>query len=293
MAAICPRVSAGITDRSGWPTRPSTVLSWGAMTELRGARALVTGANGGLGRAIAIALAGRGADLIVTGRRAGAVEAVAAEVGGRAVIADLAERSHLDRLLREAGDVDVLVANAALPASGDLGDWEQDQIDRALEVNLANPIAMTRALLPIFRKRGSGHFVFVSSLSGKVASKGAPLYSATKFGLRGFAGALRADLRGSGVGCSVVLPGFVRDAGMFADSGATLPRGVGTVTPKAVAKAVVRAIELDRAESEVAPLGLRVGALIGSVAPGLSAAVQARVGRTLSEQIIEGQKGKR
>jgi len=263
------------------------------MTEIRGARVLVTGANGGLGRAIAIALRARGAELVVTGRRTELVEAVAAEVQGQAIVADLADRSQLGRTLEEAGDLDVLIANAALPASGDLGDWEQDQIDRVLEVNLANPIAMTRALLPAFRARGSGHFVYVSSLSGKVASKGASLYSATKFGLRGFAGGLRADVHGSGIGVSVVFPGFVRDAGMFADSGATLPRGVGTVTPKAVADAVVKAIRVDKAEVDVAPFTLRAGALIGALAPGLSANVQARVGNGLSEQLIEAQRDKR
>ncbi|MDQ2754485.1 MAG: SDR family NAD(P)-dependent oxidoreductase, partial [Actinomycetota bacterium] len=198
-----------------------------------------------------------------------------------------------DRLLADAGEIDVLVANAALPASGDLGTWDQDQIDRALEVNLANPIAMTRKLLPGFRARGSGHFLYVCSLSGKVASKGGSLYSATKFGLRGFAGGLRADLRGSGIGCSVVSPGFVREAGMFADSGARLPRGVGTVTAQEVATAVVRAIETDKAEIDVAPLSLRLGTAIGALAPGLSAAVQARVGQQVADQLAAGQRHKR
>ena len=267
------------------------------MTELRGSRVLVTGANGGLGRAIAIALRAEGAELVVTGRRAGPLEAVAAEVQGTAILADLADRAQVGRLLAEAGDVDVLVANAALPGSGDLGEWGQDQIDRVLEVNLGSPIAMTRALLPRFRARGSGHFVYVSSLSGKVASKGASLYSATKFGLRGFAGGLRADLhRGgtaTGIGVSIVFPAFVRGAGMFADSGATLPLGIGTVSPKEVADAVVRAIHTDKAEITVAPLPLRLGAFLGAIAPGASAAVQARFGTRLAEELIAAQRGKR
>ncbi len=263
------------------------------MTDLRGATALVTGANGGLGRIIAATLSREGCEVIVTGRRAGPLEAVAEEVGGRAVVADLGRREDVDRLLREAGPVDIAVMNAALPASGDLEEWEQGQIDRAIEVNLASPIAMTRALLPGFRARGSGHFVFVSSLSGKVGSKGASLYSATKFGLRGFAAGLRCDLYGTGVGCSVVNPGFVRDAGMFADAGATLPFGVGTVSPDQVAAAVVRAVREDRAEIDVAPVVLRLGAVIGSLAPNLSAAVQARFGSSVSAQLAEAQRGKR
>lgn len=263
------------------------------MTEIRGATALVTGAYGGLGRAIAGALKREGARLIVTGRRSEQVEAVAAEVGGRPIVADLGRREDLHRLLDQAGPLDIAVMNAALPASGDLEEWEQPRIDNALEVNLGGPIAMTRALLPAFRARGSGHFVFVSSLSGKVGSPGTSLYSATKFGLRGFAAGLRCDLYRSGVGCSVVNPGFVRDAGMFADSGARLPFGVGTVSPGQVAAAVVRAIRRDRAEIDVAPLVLRLGAAVGSLAPNLSASAQARFGTSVSEQLVAAQRHRR
>src|SRR5713101_3406149 len=98
------------------------------MTQLQGARVLVTGANGGLGRAISIALHRQGAQLIVTGRRAEPLEVVAKEVDGQSIVADLSVRADLQRILDEAGEIDILVANAALPASGDLGDWEQDQI---------------------------------------------------------------------------------------------------------------------------------------------------------------------
>jgi short-subunit dehydrogenase len=256
-------------------------------------RALVTGATGGLGRAIALALYSAGCEIVVTGRRTDALEDVGRVTGGHTVAADLADRAELETVLRDAGDIDILVANAAVPASGLLETWTQDQIDRALEVNLANPIAMTRALLPRFRERGSGHFVYVSSLQGKVATRDASLYCATKFGLRGFAGSLRGDLYGSGIGCSAIFPGFVRDAGMFADTGATLPFGVGTVSPEQVARAVVRAIKTNRAEVDVAPLLLRAGALIGGLAPGLSAAAQARFGAGLSAAMVGAQKAKR
>lgn len=268
-------------------------LSSPGMTEIRGAAALVTGANGGLGRAIARALRDEGASVVVSGRRPEQVEALAADIGARPVVADLGRRDDLARLLEEAGPLDIAVMNAALPASGDLEEWDQAQIDNVLEVNLANPIAMTRALLPAFRARRSGHFVFVSSLSGKVGSPGTSLYSATKFGLRGFAAGLRCDLHGSGVGCSVINPGFVRDAGMFADTGAELPFGVGTVSPEQVAAAVVRAIRKDRAEVDVAPMVLKLGAMVGSLAPNLSATVQSRFGASVSDQMVVAQKGKR
>jgi short-subunit dehydrogenase len=263
------------------------------MTDVRGSTALVTGAYGGIGRAIAERLREEGANVVVTGRKKDLLDAVASKVGARAVVADLSDRSQLERLLAEAGDIDIAVMNAALPASGDIEDWSQEQIDLALEVNLANPIAMTHALLPAFRRRGSGHFVFISSLSGKVASKGGALYAATKFGLRGFAHGLHCDLMGSGVGSSVVNPGFVSDEGMFAKTGAVLPKGVSMVSPQQVAAGVVKAIRQNKAEIDVAPVSLKLGAAFGSLGPGLSARVQARVGGGLPESLVEAQKGMR
>ena len=263
------------------------------MTQLRGSTVLLTGATGGLGRATATALADEGSRLVLTGRNESLLESLASTTGGRTIAADLSKRSELERLLEEAGPIDVVVLNAAVPASGELRTWDQDQIDTVLEINLAGPMAMTRSLLPGFLERRSGHFVFISSLAGKVASPGGSLYSATKFALRGFAAGLRADLHGTGVGCSAVFPGFVRDAGMFADTGASLPPGVGTVSPEQVAAAVVRAIRSNRAEIDVAPLSLKVGATLGSLAPGLAAQVQARFGRSVSRRISDAQGGKR
>ena len=172
-------------------------------------------------------------------------------------MADLAERDGPARLAEAAGAVDVLVANAALPASGRLEDFDPDEIDRSIDVNLRAPIQLTRALLPGMLERGRGHVVLVSSLSGKVASPRSGLYSATKFGLRGFAAGLREDVEPLGIGVTVVFPGFVSDAGFFAESGVKLPRWVGTRTPEQVADGVVRGIERERAEVDVAPLSLR------------------------------------
>jgi len=202
---------------------------------LSGRTVLLTGATGGLGQAIARALAARGAHLVLTARRVDVLEPLAAETGGRALACDLADPEAVAGLLREAGEIDALVANAGLPASGPLSDFSVDQIDRALAVNLRAPIVLARELAPALMARGTGHLVFVSSLAGKVATTGSALYSATKFGLRGFAFGMRQDLAPHGVGVSVVTPGFIRDAGMFHESGAQLPSYVGTRTPEQVA----------------------------------------------------------
>ncbi len=134
----------------------------------------------------------------------------------------------------------------------------------------------------------------MSSLSGKAAPPGSSVYSATKFGLRGFGLALREDLASKNVGVSVILPGFIRDAGMFHESGAKLPPFVGTKTPEDVARAVIKAIEQNRAELDVAPLSLRAGTVLSSLAPGPIGSIQRKLGAvSTSDAIGRGQTGKR
>jgi short-subunit dehydrogenase len=255
---------------------------------------LLTGATGGIGHAIARAFASRGAKLVLTGRRADVLASLAEETGGRPVTCDLASRPDVERLIADAGEVDVLVSNAAIPGSGSLLAYDEEGIDRALEINLRAPIALARALAAGMVDRGRGHLVFIASLQGRAATPNSSLYVATKFGLRGFTLALREDLRDAGVGVSVVMPGFIRNAGMFADSGARLPFGVGTRTPEQVASAVIRAVERNRAEVDVAPPALRLGATLAGIAPELSAAVSRRLGsHELAAAVADTQVDKR
>jgi short-subunit dehydrogenase len=243
-----------------------------------GRTVLVTGATGGLGQATARMLASRGAELMVTGRRAELLEPLARELGARTIVADMADRGDVERLATDCRGVDVLVANAAVPADGPVLEYSPQQIDRALEVNLRAPMQLARALAEPMVDRGAGHLVFISSLSGKVATACTGLYSATKFGLRGFASGLRQDLQGTGVSASCIFPGPIREAGMFADSGVEMPSIVRTRSPRAVARAVLRAIEDDVHEIDVADLGSRVWAALGQVAPATLARINTRFG---------------
>jgi short-subunit dehydrogenase len=265
--------------------------------ELRGKRVLLTGATGGLGRAMAAGLASRGATLILSSRKPAELEELRGSLpadGHRVAVADLAEEGAGLALLDEAGEIDVLVANAALPASGRLERYTDEQIQRALRVNLEAPIMMTHALLEPWLARGSGHFVFISSLNGKIATARSSLYSATKFGLRGFSLGLREDLRPTGLSSSVVMPGTIREAGMFADSGAKVPRGAGTSSPQQVADGVVSAIERDRAEVEVAPRAQRVLANFASRRPDLAGRIAARAGvDKIADSVADNQTKKR
>ncbi|HXS47951.1 MAG TPA: SDR family NAD(P)-dependent oxidoreductase, partial [Solirubrobacterales bacterium] len=241
--------------------------------ELAGRTALLTGATGGLGRAIAAALAERGATLTLSGRKAEALEALATELPGeehRVLPADLADPGAAEKLAAEAGDVDILIANAGLPGTGRLPDFSAEELTGALRVNLEAPILLARALEPAMLEKGSGHMVFISSLSGKSATPLSSIYNATKFGLRGFALGLRADLDPQGIGVSLVSPGTIREAGMYSDSGAPPIPGLGTGTPAQVASAVVKAIEHNKVEVTVAPLQQRLLAHFALTSPSIA-----------------------
>lgn len=256
--------------------------------------ALITGANGGLGLAMARALRLRGVNLVLHGRRPETLTAIAEETKAKVVIADLGVREDVARLMSEAGDVDVLVLNAALPASGPLLEFTDEQIRRALEVNLTVPILMARDYAERMVAKGRGHIVFISSISGKVAALGTSMYSATKFGMRGFALGLREDLHGTGVGVSTIFPGFIREAGMFHQAGVKLPAGAGTRSPEDVANAVVRAIRENPAEINVAAFEQTLGAYIAGVAPELVASISRMSdGERISREMSQAQKHKR
>lgn len=247
--------------------------------QIRGSKVLLTGASGGLGGAIARELARRGADLVITARSRATLEDLAAEIGAEVEVADLSDRSDVDRLCGLLGDVDVLVANAGVGGEGGILGTPTEQIDFMVDVNLRAPMVMAGEFA---RRRveanRSGQVVMVGSLSGVVATANTALYNGTKFGLRGFTLAIRQDLAPHGIGVSLVAPGFIDSAGMFAENGIELPKGVRTRSPGDVAAGVVKAIESNPAEVYVAPPELRLSAHVGGLAPALSEVIQRRMG---------------
>ena len=248
------------------------------LVQIAGSSVLLTGATGGIGHAIARALRARGAELILTGRRTDVLEPLADELDARALAADLSDRTELERLLDDAGDVDILLANAAIPAAGRLESFSIAEVDRTLEVNLRAPVALARALLPAMLERRARHLLFMSSIAGKAPVPGASIYHATKSGLRGFAAALRADLHGSGVGVSASSLASSATPASSPTPGVMLPPGVGTRTPEDVARAVV---ERDRAQPRRGrrrAAAQRGGAMFAGLAPELAANVVATSG---------------
>ncbi|MBF6171154.1 SDR family NAD(P)-dependent oxidoreductase [Nocardia blacklockiae] len=248
---------------------------------------LVTGATGGIGQAISKSVKDSGARLVLTGRRKEALQRVSAQLAAESIQADLRSGDGLAKVLEAIGSVDVLVANAGLPASGHVTDFGSDDLDDAIAVNLRAPMAMARAAAKSMGARGHGHIVFIGSIGSRMLAGDTAVYNGTKFGLRGFALALREDLRGSGVGVSIVEPGFISEAGMFADSGLALPRGFRALPPARVGDAVVRAIRDDVGELVVAPWEMRIAVALGGLAPVLSSRIQRWAGLSLDYSSVE------
>jgi short-subunit dehydrogenase len=185
--------------------------------DLDGEVAIVTGASAGIGAATAAELARRGATLVLAARGAAALaaqaEAIAAEGGcALAVPADISDAEQVDHLVERAterfGKVDVLVNNAGIGWTKLLVNSTPDEIRQIVDINLTGAILMTRAVLPGMLEREHGAIVNVSSVCGRVAVE--PLYSATKYGIRGFSLSLRRHLTGSDVSVSLVSPGNIR-----------------------------------------------------------------------------------
>src|SRR3954451_25028888 len=123
--------------------------------EISGRTVLLTGATGGIGHAIARALRAESANLILTGRRTDVLEPLANETGATSTAVDLSDHAALDRLIEESGDVDILVANAALPASGDIFGFSVEETAPALDVTLRAPIVPARRIGERMVERGA------------------------------------------------------------------------------------------------------------------------------------------
>jgi short-subunit dehydrogenase len=186
---------------------------------LAGKIAIVSGASSGIGAITARELACRGAQVVLAARRESELEAQVSAITGAgqqavAIPTDITDAAQVMRLTEQTldmfGRVDVLVNNAGIAWSKPFDKLSIEQIAQIANVNLLGTLLMTRAVLPGMLERRCGSIITVASVAGHMPVD--TLYSATKFGLRGFSLALRRELAGKGVSVSVVSPGFVRTA---------------------------------------------------------------------------------
>jgi short-subunit dehydrogenase len=256
------------------------------MKELRNRTAILTGASRGIGPYIAKTLARQGVNLALAARDAGKLEetrAACEALGVRtiSVATDVTSDSDLRRLVdtaeRDLGPIDILVNNAGIEISSAVVDLSPAEIDAVINTNLRAPVQLARIVLPGMLQRHRGAIVHLSSLSGKGGTPYNTLYSATKFGLQGLTEAAAFELEGTGVHMSTVCPGFVADAGMWANRGGKAPRMMREVSPQRVADAVVKAIRGKR-EVLVAPGPIRPLLALNQLFPSLQRPIIKRMG---------------
>ena len=255
--------------------------------DLQGAHVLLTGGSRGIGPYIARALLARGAKVTLTARSEEDLARVREELGpDRVAIApgDVSVEAQREKMVVGAeeafGPVDVLVNNAGIESVLPFPEFEEDEIRRVIDVNLEAPIQLTRLVVPGMIERGKGHVVNISSLSGRTGPPYHTIYSSTKHGLVGFSAALRNELKGTGVSASVICPGYITEAGMFAEErGMEPPKKSGAWgTPRDVARAVVRAIEKDVPDIIVAKGMAKLADVAFAISPRFVDAVARRTG---------------
>ena len=181
---------------------------------LHGKAAVVTGGTRGIGFAIAKALLAEGVDVMISGTRQETVDKALARLGaGKGVVADVSKLEQVQHMLAAAkqafGGVDILINNAGIGYFSSVEKLTPEQFQRMLATNLTGLFYCSREIVPLFRERGGGDVVNISSLAGINPFAGGAGYNATKFAVNGFSEAMMLDHRYDGLRVSYVMPGSV------------------------------------------------------------------------------------
>ena len=257
--------------------------------QLDGKIALITGAGSGIGRALAVELSQRNSRVLLVGRRRDPLEETRAllprrDLGAvlRADITDPADRDELVRRVRSWGRLDVLVNNAGLVVSGPLSVSDVEGRRRMIDTNLASPMELTLALLPLLKAGAPSRIVNVGSLFGDIAFPYFSAYSATKFGLRGWSDGLRRELAPAGIGVTYAAPRGTRTAAAESFAALAAAFAMRLDPPDVVARQIARAIAADA--RVVYPPGIeRLFVLLQRLVP---TAIDQALGRQLARATI-------
>lgn len=210
--------------------------------------ALVTGATGGIGRAIALALRDHGHHVTALGRDPAALADLAREPGITPLAVDMTDRPALRAAVADLSP-DVLVNNAGMmPPLAPFDQLDEDEIDRAITVNLTSTLALTRLLLPAMIAKGAGHIFFTGSTAGHAPFANLALYCATKSAIAGFAQSLRLDLAPHGLRVTEIVAGRV-ETGLYRDrlpedARKAMYQGGQAVQPQDVAQMVLATLTM-------------------------------------------------
>ncbi len=189
------------------------------MFDLSGRKALITGASGGIGSAIAEALARQGADVVLSGTRQGTLDETATSISSVAkgrvqvIAANLSEAGEAENLAKKAqeamGGIDILINNAGITRDGLMMRMKDEDWDMVMAVNLTSAMRLTRGVMRGMIKSGWGRIIQISSVVGYTGNPGQANYAASKAGITGFTKALAAEIATRGVTVNVIAPGFI------------------------------------------------------------------------------------
>lgn len=253
----------------------------------------ITGGGSGIGRSMALEFARQGAHIVVSGRRKDRLEEVAAEIeamGKRAMVApcdvtdETVVNATVDRIVGEFGHLDVAIANAGMAVGGRVEKLTTAEWRRQLDVNVIGAVSTARAALPELRKSG-GRMVFVASVMAFLCVPGNAAYSASKFAVRAIGLTLAQELKGTGVSCTTIHPGFVESEINQVDNRGhfdperedSRPAFLMWKSEKA-AKVIVDAVRRRKREYVFSTHG-KVGAFVGAHMPGIAHALLSRGGQ--------------
>jgi 3-oxoacyl-[acyl-carrier protein] reductase len=189
------------------------------MFNLDGKTALITGATGGIGSAIARALHSQGAEVILSGTRQGSLDELAHELSDRAhpIAADLSDKSSIDSLIKQISDistdgVDIVINNAGIVRDNLLLRMKDEEWNQVLDINLFAGYKLTQGLMRGMMKRRWGRIIGISSVVGTTGNPGQANYAAAKAGMIGFSKALAQEVATRGITVNVIAPGMIQTA---------------------------------------------------------------------------------
>jgi NADP-dependent 3-hydroxy acid dehydrogenase YdfG len=229
---------------------------------IRGRVAAITGGARGIGLSIATALARKGARVAIGDLDLELAERAAEKLGGGAVAFDLdvtdreSFKGFIDSAEEAIGPIDILVNNAGIMPAGPFLEESDDTAMRQVDINVHGVIFGMKIVLPRMLERGRGHVVNIASQAGKGGFPGIATYCGTKHAVVGISEAVRAELHGTPIEMTVVMPAFVNTELI---SGAERPRAVKVAEPEDVANAVVEALEIPRFDVHVPRSTGRIG----------------------------------
>ncbi len=238
-----------------------------ALTNFAGAVAVITGGASGIGLATARALYARGAHVVLGDvNNEGLQQAEQAIRQARAnadasvlgIATDVTNESQVQALMHQAieryGQIDLVVTCAGIGGGGPIDIFPASQMQKMMNINFMGTYHCVQTALPTMRQQGSGHFVFLSSVAGKSGAPFLSAYCATKWAVRGFSYALRAELHGSGIGITTVYPAWVDTPMVQREaSSAELFNIQILLTPDQVAGEILQAVTEERRDLTLAP----------------------------------------